>query len=137
MLSNMVFSDLENKGDILSLFLQANPELSDKFLRDIVMSFFIAGRDTTACTLSFTFLLLAQHPDAQAKLHEEVAAKFADKSGYATVGDVADMPYLNGVIMESLRMYPPVPIDAKQAVHDDVLPNGARIFAGTKISFEI
>lgn len=101
------------------------------------MSFFIAGRDTTACTLSFTFLLLAQHPEMQSKLQKEVASKLGGKKSYATVEEVSDMPYLNGVIMESLRLFPPVPLDGKQAAEDDVLPNGAKIFAGTKIVYEV
>ena len=132
-------ADLSSHGDILSLFLQADPGLSDKFLRDIVMSFFIAGRDTTACTLSFTFMLLAEHKDIQKRLQEEVDQKLGSASSSATVSDLDKdkMPYLNGVIMEALRMFPPVPVDGKQAVEDDVLPGGQKIYAGTKVVYEV
>ena len=132
-------SGISKKGDILSLFLHADPSLSDKFLRDIVMSFFIAGRDTTACTLSFTFLLLAQNPEIQRKLRVEVDQHLGQRETFATVADLDKdkMPYLNGVIMEALRLFPPVPVDGKQAVEDDVLPGGQKIYAGTKVVYEI
>lgn len=78
------------------------------------MSFFLAGRDTTASTLSFAFMLLAQHPEAQSKLQTEVTEKLGSQGAFPTVQDLADMPYLTGVIMETLRLFPPVPVDGKQ-----------------------
>ena len=132
-------AELSSRGDILSLFLQADQGLSDKFLRDIVMSFFIAGRDTTACALSFTFLLLAEHKEIQQKLQEEVDEKLGASAFSATVSDLdkKNMPYLNGVVMEALRMFPPVPLDGKEAVKDDVLPGGQKIYAGTRVLYEV
>ncbi len=146
-------AEVGNKRDILSNFinsmreagdLPAQPEpdgakVSDSvvFLRDVVMSFFIAGRDTTACTLSFTFLLLATHPEVQVKLFEELAQHMPDGAPPPTVTEFKQgFPYLHAVVQECLRLFPPVPTDGKEAVQRDVLPDGTVIEAGTAVNYE-
>jgi len=131
--------DLESKGDIISLFMQADGAMSDKMLRDVVMSFFIAGRDTTACTLSFALLILAQNPNIQDKLYMELNETFGsrkDKNFTTKDMDRCNLPYLHGVVFESLRMFPPVPVDLKTCAQDDVLPNGQKVYAGDTVTFE-
>jgi cytochrome P450 len=129
-----------SKGDILSLFLEEKLGLSDSELRDVVMSFMIAGRDTTACTLSFAVMLLATNVEWQERLRAEVKDKLKDRIGdkerILTSNDVSQMKLLQNVVMESLRLYPPVPLDLKYAVVDDVLPGGHLIPAGTAVSYE-
>lgn len=142
--------ELAEKGDILSLFVQSADEtdskkankmkssskLSKRYMRDIIMSFFIAGRDTTACTLSFTFLILAQHPEIQEKLYEEIISH-SIKGDFITIDEMKGMDYLDGVIRESLRLFPPVPSDSKQAAQDDVLPDGTVVPKGCVVAFEV
>jgi len=128
---------LMGNQDILSLFLTEKLSLSDSMLRDIVMYFMIAGRGTTACTLTFSLLMFAQNPDQQEKAREEVLKVLGSSSKrFATITEIADMKYLWGFVHESFRLYPPVPSDPKIAVEDDVLPNGDRFFAGQRIFYE-
>ena len=86
-------------------------------------------------------MLLAQHPEWQIKLRQEVRQKLAMKSTgketrVLTTSDISQMKLLQNVILESLRLYPPVPIDVKWAAADDVLPGGYKIPRGTRITFE-
>lgn len=130
---------LGSRGDILSLFLAEKLGLTDLELRDIVMAFMIAGRDTTACTLTFTLLLLAENEEWQEKLRSEIRSKFREsknKDNVLTSSDVSQMPLLQNVVLESLRLYPPVPVDIKAAAVDDVLPGNFPIPAGTRVSYD-
>lgn len=126
---------LEGKTDLLSLFMayrsdgtseEAPSEFSDKFLKDVVMSFFIAGRDTTASTLTFTFWLLSQNPEVQSELLREIDSVCPKGSTptYEMVKGSTSLPYLDGVIKEVLRLFPPVPVDPKYAVEGCTLPSG-------------
>jgi len=128
---------LTQRRDLLALFIQAEEkeQFSAKFLRDVVLSFVIAGRDTTACTLSWMFYILATNPDIQAKLVEEVDKCLSEKTVTFDSVKASDMPYLNGVLHETLRLYPPVPFDLKECQQDDTLPNGVRIPRGSVIVF--
>lgn len=117
------------RKDLLALFIQAEEkeQFSDEWLRDMVLNFVIAGRDTTACTLSWMFYILATNPAVQEKLAAELDEKFAEGAPTFTSLSAGELPYLHGVLYETLRLYPPVPVDVKQAVGDDVLPDGTRV----------
>ncbi|KAI9572476.1 cytochrome P450 [Boletus coccyginus] len=78
-----------------------------KVLRDETLNIMIAGRDTTAATLTFAVYMLSQHPDVLARLREEIVAKVGP-SGRPTHDDMRDMKYLRAFINEVLRLYPPV-----------------------------
>lgn len=110
------------KEDIMSRFLierEKNPdEMSYKYLRDIVLNFVIAGRDTTAGTLSWFFYMLCKHPEIQEKVAQEVkeATKIKDE---VTMDEFAkclseealnSMHYLHAALTETLRLYPAVPM---------------------------
>eukprot|EP00924_Labyrinthula_sp_SR-Ha-C_P006375 snap_masked-scaffold_121-processed-gene-0.3-mRNA-1 protein AED:1.00 eAED:1.00 QI:0/0/0/0/1/1/2/0/539 len=135
---------LDGKGDILSLFVKSliskgidvRSSAAKKFLRDVIMSFKIAGRDTTACTLTFLFHLisLSENEHIQETLVKEIIS--ISTLSYENILN-QDLKYLDGVINETLRLFPPVPVDGKENVNADILPNGVRVKPGTKITFEI
>ncbi|KAF9162595.1 hypothetical protein DFQ26_003409 [Actinomortierella ambigua] len=105
--------------------------LSDVDLRDVFTNFMIAGRDTTAQGLTWAFYLLMTHPRVMANLLQEVMAVCGDNVEGLTYEMVTqDMPYAKAVFYETLRLYPPVPKNGKEAVDEDVLPDGTRVFKG-------
>ena len=100
-------------------------------------------QDTTACTLSFALAFLAAHPDVQARLREEIRANIpvSDPAKGVRVLKYDDLqtkslPVLRGVLMEALRLAPPVPVDTKMAAVDSVLPGGFRVLKGTRVAYE-
>src|SRR5256885_10063154 len=96
-------------GDLLSMLLHAQDEdgsrMNDRQLRDEAITLFLAGHETTANALSWTWFLLAQNPDAEAKLHAELAAVLAGRA--PSLDDLPNLPYTGRVITESMRLYPP------------------------------
>ena len=93
--------------------------------------------------MSFAFFLLASHEDVQEKLHAEITSAFekADEEKEATEGRATfdmfkKMPYLDGVVFESMRLFPAVTVDLKQAARESVLPNGVVVPKGTIMTFE-
>ncbi len=101
----------EDKGDLLSMLLQAQDEesggkMTDKQVRDECLTLFLAGHETTANALIWTFYLLSQNPEKEAKLHEELRRVLQNKR----IPIIEDLPYLKyteSVLAESLRLYPP------------------------------
>jgi len=96
-------------GDLLSTLLAAQDEdgsrMTDKQLRDEAITLFLAGHETTANTLSWTWLLLAQNPEVEKKLHAELDAVLGGRA--ASLEDAPRLVYTNHVLTESLRLYPP------------------------------
>jgi len=132
--------DLENKKDVLSWFMLLTDDegklYSDDFLRDIIMNFMIAGRDTTANCLTWTFHLLSQHPECLQKLRDEVKEHGLDTPGAApTFAQLKSMKYTEAVVKETLRLYPSVPRDLKMCVRGDVLPDGTKVRAGQHVAY--
>jgi cytochrome P450 len=123
--------DLSNRKDLLALFVQTEEEnnFSSDFLRDVVVNFVIAGRDTTACTLSWMFYILSINPDVQERLCDEIDRKCPAGSRRRTIADLSpsEMPYLHGVLYETLRLYPPVPMNMKESADEDTLPDGTYV----------
>src|SRR5690606_9702052 len=126
--------ELEEKGDILSLFLMADSKLSDALLRDIVMSFMAAGRDTTSTMLYFAMYLLATHKDVQTKLYEEVTSVLKDDER-TSLGKLKEMKFLDGVIMETLRLFPSIPYNFKVAARDSYFQKDILIPEGTIVGY--
>lgn len=108
----------EDRGDLLSMLIQAADEdgstLDDRQLHDEVMTLFIAGHETTANALAWTLLLLAQHPDVEARLHAEIESVLGSRR--VTVTDLPALPYTHMVLKESMRLYPPAWIVTRQAI---------------------
>src|SRR5438445_1032411 len=96
-------------GDLLSMLLSAQDEdgsrMTDRQLRDEAITLFLAGHETTASTLSWTWWLLAQNPRVEAKLHAELDAVLGDRT--PSLDDLPKLAYTGQVITESLRLYPP------------------------------
>ena len=107
-------------GDLLSMLLAAQDEdgsrMTDKQLRDETITLFLAGHETTASTLSWTWWLLAQNPAAEAKLHQELDAVLGERA--PTLDDLSKLVYAGHVITESLRLYPAAWGLARLAVQD-------------------
>jgi cytochrome P450 len=101
----------EDRGDLLSMLLLAQDTegdggaMSDEQLRDEVMTIFLAGHETTANALTWTWYLLSQNPEAEAKLHEEVDRVLAGR--LPEFEDVAQLKYTEMVLSESMRLFPP------------------------------
>ncbi|MGH7856708.1 MAG: cytochrome P450 [Candidatus Binatia bacterium] len=111
--------DASDTGDLLSMLLAARDEdgsqMSDQQLRDETMTLFLAGHETTALALSWTFALLAEHPEIEGRLVEEVSALGGRPP---RVADLPRLRYAEKVVKESMRLYPPAWILARQALRD-------------------
>ncbi|MDB5591077.1 cytochrome P450 [Enterovirga sp.] len=93
--------------------------LADEALRNEAAVIFMAGHETTANTLAWAWFLLSQAPDVEAKLHEELDSVLGGEA--PSLRDVARLPYTRAVIEETLRLYPPVPILAREALEDETI----------------
>ena len=102
-------ADGRDTGDVLSMLLAARDEdgggMTDVQVRDQSMTLIAAGHETTSNALAWTFYLLDQYPDVRRKLVAELASVLGGRA--PTVDDLPNMPYLDWVINESMRMYPP------------------------------
>lgn len=99
-----------DRGDLISMLLLAQDEddgsrMSDLQLRDEAMTIFMTGHETTAVTLAWTFYLLSQYPDVEAKLHAEIDEVLDGRK--PSMMDVARLPYTEMVLSETMRVYPP------------------------------
>ena len=102
----------------------------------MVLHLIIAGRDTTACLLSWMVYELTKNEDVQRRLHEEIMQKLPPGKAMDWKSlSPNEMPYLNGVIYEALRLWPPVPFDLKMAFEDDVLPGGWKVPKFASVAF--
>ena len=123
--------DAEDTGDLLSMLVFARDEetgvsMSDRQLRDEVMTLLLAGHETTANALTWSWQLLSRHAEAEARLHAEVDTL---EGRVPTLNDLQRLPYARMVIEEAMRLYPPVWITHRQAIGDDEV-GGFRIPAG-------
>lgn len=122
-------------ADLLGMLMAARDEttgegMTDLHLRDEVMTALIAGHETVASALAWTWYLLAEHPEAEAKLHEELARVLGGRR--PTPDDLAQLPYTQAVFEEALRLYPPAWIITRKALADDEIA-GHRIPAGSLV----
>jgi len=148
---------VSTRNDLLSLYLDktnfesdAYMEPTDSNMRDVILNTLIAGRDTTAQALSWTFFELCTHPEVQSKVRAEVqqalAATAAGGGGAGGAASAMDgdrfdynmlqqCKYTEAVCNEALRLHPSVPKEAKVVVRDEVLPDGTQCRSGDVLSF--
>ncbi|MCG8348137.1 MAG: cytochrome P450 [Chloroflexales bacterium] len=122
-------------GDLLSMLMLATDEetgeaMDDRQLRDEVMTIFLAGHETTANALSWTFYLLSLHPDIERRMHAEVVEVLGDRT--PTVDDLSRLSYTRQVLDESMRLYPPAWLISRSPIQDDEI-GGYTIPAGETI----
>lgn len=127
-------------NDLLSRFMATIDD--DKYLRDIVVSFLLAGRDTIASSLTCFFWLLRQNPYVVEEIRREsdrvmgqTRTEHHQMQDLASFEQMQKMPYLQASIYESLRLYPPVQFDSKFCQEDDVLPDGTFVKKGTRVTY--
>jgi cytochrome P450 len=109
-------------GDLLSMMLAAEDEshgLSDRDVRDNALTILLAGHETTANALTWAFYLLSQNPEAEARLHDEIDRVLAGR--LPTMADLPSLPCVEGVITETLRLYPPAWIVGRRAIEEYAL----------------
>ncbi|KAF9029929.1 cytochrome P450 [Hymenopellis radicata] len=133
-------SDIDSKKDVMSILVRARMSgggkdsdgyvMSDQAMMDQVLTFLGAGHETTASAVSWTLWLLASNPEAQTKLRREVMPVFEQFDGRPDYKALKDMQWLDAVVMESLRILPPVPMTVRCANKTDYI-DGALIPKGT------
>ncbi|KAI0073816.1 cytochrome P450 [Panus rudis PR-1116 ss-1] len=93
-----------------------------KILKDETLNILLAGRDTTAATLTFAIYKLSEHPDILHRLREEILSKVGS-SRRPTYDDIREMKYLRAFINEVLRLYPAVPFNVRFSINDSIWPS--------------
>ncbi|MCL7028012.1 hypothetical protein MKW94_004953 [Papaver nudicaule] len=140
--------------DFLSFYIKAladetsifsSSARKDNFLRDEMFNFFLAGRDTLKSALTWLFWLVSTTPLVEAKILEELNSVLTSKKkGKETTSthtwpwvfdsdDLKGLVYLHAAICESLRLYPPLPLNRKSVAKKDVLPDGSVVTPGMEI----
>lgn len=132
---------VSNGNDLLSRLLSArDPEtgvaMPDQLLRSEILTLLMAGHETTANALSWTWYLLAQHPETLAKLHQELDRVLQGRS--PTYEDLVNLPFNRSVILEAMRLYPPAPGLSRDAIEDDrigdvVIKKGSTVSVVTSV----
>ncbi|HWE24236.1 MAG TPA: cytochrome P450, partial [Myxococcales bacterium] len=126
----------KDRGDLLSMLLLSRDEeggtgaTTDRQLRDEAMTILLAGHETTAVALAWTFYLLAQNPPVEAALHEELDAVL--HGAPPTAPDVKRLPYLEMVLSESMRIFPPAWAIGRRA-HESAPVGGYELRAGDAV----
>jgi len=122
-----------DQGDLLSMLLAAQDEddghrMTDQQVRDEALTLFLAGHETTAVAMTWTWYVLSQHPEVEARLHEELDAVLAGRA--PAPEDYPKLDYTRRVFQESMRLYPPAYMIGREAIEDTQLcgyriPKGA------------
>ncbi len=124
----------KDEGDLLSMLLAARDEdgsqMSDRQLRDEVMTLFLAGHETTALTLAWSWYLLGKYPEVERKFYAELDEVLRGRE--PTGNDLPRLPYTEQIAKESMRLYPPAYGLGREAI-DDCEIGGYRVRAETQI----
>ncbi|XP_040384533.1 cytochrome P450 94B3-like [Oryza brachyantha] len=135
--------DGARRSDLLSRMIECG--YPDEAIRDMVISFIMAGRDTTSSALTWFFWLLTRHRDVEQEVLAEIAATRRARGAAAGEGDAEGegldlddyrrMRVLHAALCETMRLYPPVAWDSKHAAADDVLPDGTAVGHGDRVTY--
>ena len=125
-----------DQGDLLSMLLAAQDEdgaqMTDRQLRDEVMTLFLAGHETTALSLSWSWYLLARHPEVEKKFHQELTEVLGGRAPEVT--DLQNLTYTDMIARETMRLYPPAYAVGREALEETEIagfrvPKGSQVFA--------
>jgi len=124
-----------DRGDLLSKLIQARDEvdhtgMTDRQLRDEAMTLFLAGHETTANALAWTWFLLGQNPAAESRLNEELRATIGDR--WPDANDVPKLVYTEAVLKESMRLHPPAFAFSRRVLADATI-GGYHVPAGSAV----
>jgi len=123
-----------DRPDLLSVLVRLSKEkprmMNNQKIRDQILTFFVAGHETVATALTWTWYLLAKHSDATKKLYAEIDYALGER--LPAVADVERLPYTKTVLTESMRLYPPVWIIGRHATRDTTI-NGIAIPKGSYV----
>lgn len=124
-----------SRNDLLAMLLEARDAetgegMADQQVSDEVRTLMLAGHETTTNALCWTLLLLAQHPDIEARLREEYTRVLGERA--VRLEDLSQLPYARMVLEESMRLYPPAWMFARRALDKDEI-DGYRIAKGTNV----
>lgn len=120
--------------DLLSRFLESGHS-EEKFVIDIVIIFILEGRDTTLAALTWFFWLIYYSPRIEKEVLKEINNDKSVETTTSAYVEVKEMVYTHAALCESVRLYPPVPVDNKEAASDDVLPEGTVVKKGEKVAY--
>src|SRR6266550_3468296 len=126
--------DDRDYNDVLSMLMSAqngeepDTKLTEKQIHDHILTFLAAGHETTAITLVWTFYLLSQYPQVRIKLQNEIRSVLAGRE--PTADDLARIPYLDWILDESMRLYPPAWLQMRFVAKESEI-DGVKLPAGT------
>ncbi|KAJ4705178.1 putative Cytochrome P450 [Melia azedarach] len=119
--------------DLLSRFMGTVND--ETYLRDIVISFLLAGRDTVASALTGFIWLLAKHPHVCSLIQLEADRIIGQNQELQSFDQLRELNYLQAAVYESMRLYPPIQFDSKFCQEDDLLPDGTFVKKGTRVTY--
>lgn len=123
---------IETKDLLTRLILGGHDE---EVVRDMVISFIMAGRDTTSAALTWLFWLLSFHRDIEREVVEEVSIASPPEARRLDYDTLKGMRVLKACLCESMRLYPPVAWDSKHATGSETFPDGTRIRKGDRVTY--
>ncbi|MFL6528596.1 MAG: cytochrome P450 [Chthoniobacterales bacterium] len=112
----------EDRGDLLSMLLRAHEtegegaRMTDLQLRDEAMTIFLAGHETSANAMAFTWYLLSQHPEIETEFHREVDQKLGGRE--PTIDDLPELALTGRIFSEAIRLYPPLWAIGRRAMEE-------------------
>ena len=133
----------EQATDILGLYMafavkQERPDLlKEKYIRDVIVNFMVAGRDTTSYVLTNALSMVAQDAKVEAELVQQSRQKLAAGVESFALNEAKDFPLADAIFNESLRMFPSVGYDIRFAVEQDVLPSGLQVRKGSIVGISM
>lgn len=132
-----VYFGKKRKMVLMDILLQSEIDgkpLTDSEVREEANTFLFAGHDTVSSALMFLFYNIAKHPEVQQKLVAEIREIFGDKEDELSFGRLANLQYMECVIKESMRIYPPVPMFGRESQEELTLSGGRAVPSGSNIT---
>ncbi|KAI9119651.1 hypothetical protein K1719_009527 [Acacia pycnantha] len=131
-------NSIQDDEDLLTRLLLTGYD--EVLVRDLVISFIMAGRDTTSAAMTWLFWLISKHPDVEEMIEKEVKQVFEVEEGVKLMKPfdykgLKEMNFLKACLCESMRLYPPVAWDSKHAAKDDMLPDGTAVKRGDRVTY--